>query len=397
LSLDVFLFFLFFELTLVPAYFLIVRWGHAERRYAAVKFFLYTLLGSAFFLVGMLVVAVLSEQKVGHLTFDLVALSKAHALGSSTAKWLFLAFTAAFAVKAPIFPFHTWSPDAYSSAPTGASVVLAAVMAKLGTYGIVRFDLTLFPSAASYLAPLLLSLGVAGIIYGAVVAAVQKDLKRLVAYSSLSHIGFIVLGLFAFSPQALAGGVLQMVNHGILVAGLFLLVSMIHRRRSTWDLSELSGLQRSAPVLAGVFTLVMLGAVGLPGLNGFVGEFLILLGTFVTHRWWAVVAVAGVVLSVVYLLWAYQQAFHRKPVGANASVSDMSASERLAMAPLVLLIVFLGIYPRPLLDRVTPTVTALVDSVHSAAATGTQHLPGMAALRGGASASRSQSAGGNSR
>ncbi len=391
LSLDVFLFFLMFELTLVPAYFLIVRWGHGDRSYAAVKFFLYTLLGSAFFFVGMLVVAFSSEHAVGHLTFDLLTLTATHALATTTAKWLFLAFTAAFAVKAPIFPFHSWSPDAYSSAPAGASVVLAAIMAKLGTYGIIRFDLDLFPKASNDLAPLLLTLGVGGILYGAIVAGYTRDLKRLVAYSSLSHIGFIVLGLFALSPQALAGGVLQMINHGILVAGLFLLIAMIYRRRETWDVTQLSGLQKSAPVLAGVFTLVMLGAVGLPGLNGFVGEFLILTGTFVTHRWWAVVAVTGVILSVVYLLWAYQQAFHRKPTGANVSVADMTWAERLVMAPLVVLIVFLGVYPRPLLDRVTPTVTMLVHQVQAAGKTG----PGSSTAVGGYSLHRSP-AGGNS-
>ena len=368
LSLDLFAFFLFFELTLIPAYFLIARWGSGQRALAATKFFLYTLFGSAFFFVGILVVAVSAEHSVGHLTFDLIALSASHSLGASTAKWLFFAFTAAFAIKAPIFPFHTWSPQAYSSAPAGGSIVLSAIMAKLGTYGIIRFDLALFPQASKDLAPLLLTLGVVGIIYGAIVAATQKDLKKLVAYSSLSHIGFIVLGLFAMSPLGLAGAVLQMINHGILVAGLFLLVAMIYRRRQTWDISNLSGLQKSAPVLAGVFTLVMLGSLGLPGLNGFVGEFLILIGTFVTHRWWAVVGAVGVILAVVYLLWAYQQVFHRKASGDNASIPDMTWKEKLVMAPLVILIVFLGIYPRPVLDRVTPTVNALLNQVNAVTA-----------------------------
>ncbi len=366
LSLDIFVFFLFFEATLVPAYFLISRWGTGRRAFAATKFFLYTFLGSVFFFVAILIVAFDAKASTGHLSFDLITLSSGHFLSSGAAKWLFLAFTLAFAVKAPIFPFHTWSPDAYSSAPAGGSVVLAGVMAKLGTYGIIRFDLSLFPQAASVLAPLLLTLGVSGILYGAIVAAVQKDLKKVVAYSSLSHIGFIIMGLFAMSPQGLDGAVLQMINHGIIVAGLFLLIAMIARRRGTWNLTELSGLQKAAPVLAGVFTLVMLASVGLPGLNGFIGEFLILLGTFITHRWWAVVAGGGVILSVVYMLWAYQQAFHSKPQGDNAKVSDMALKEKLVMAPLIILIVFIGIYPKPILDRVTPTVNSLVHQVRTA-------------------------------
>ena len=207
---------------------------------------------------------------------------------------MFLAFTAAFAVKAPVFPFHTWSPDAYAESPTAGSVVLAAVMAKLGTYGIIRFDLTLFPRAVVDLAPLLLTLGVIGILYGAIVACAQRDLKRLVAYSSLAHLGFIVLGTFALTTQALSGGVLQMVNHGLVTAALFIIIGWIYERRRSWQTSELRGLQRPAPMLAAAFTLAMMASLGLPGLNGFVGEFLILSGTFLTHRWWAVVATIGV-------------------------------------------------------------------------------------------------------
>ncbi len=362
-SLDLVLFFLFFELTLVPIYFIIGGWGHERRAYAAIKFFVYTFLGSAFLLVGVLVVAVVHEHQTGVLTFNLSALAHTH-LSSGTEILLFLAFTAAFAVKAPIFPLHTWSPDAYSEAPVGGSVVLAAVMAKLGTYGIIRFDLNLFPKASVELAPLLLTLGVIGIIYGAIVAASQKDLKRLMAYSSLAHIGFIVLGAFALTTVSLTGGVVEMLNHGIYTAALFLLIGMIYQRARTWQIPRLKGLQKPAPVLAAVFTVVMLASIGLPGLNGFVGELLVLLGTFATRRWWAVVAAIGVVLSAVYMLWAYQRVFHGKPAEpGGAVVKEMTWREGAMMAPLVALIVVLGIYPGPVLNRITPSVQELVHHV----------------------------------
>ncbi|MCL4423186.1 MAG: NADH-quinone oxidoreductase subunit M [Actinobacteria bacterium] len=430
-SLDLILFFLFFELTLVPAYFLIGGWGHADRGYAAVKFFVYTFLGSAFLLVGILALAFIHQGQTGHLSFNVTQLASTR-LSGTAGMLLFWAFTAAFAVKAPIFPLHTWSPDAYAEAPVAGSVVLAAVMAKLGTYGIIRFDLTLFPRATVSMTPVLLTLAVIGILYGAVVASRQDDLKRLVSYSSLSHIGFIVLGLFALDTEGVTGGVLQMINHGLITAALFLLVGMIYRRRHTWQIPRLRGLQRPAPVFAAVFTVVMLAAVGLPGLNGFVGEFLILLGTFKTHRWWAVVATGGVVLSVVYFLWAYQRIFHGRvgkeaedlpqsywqdgelvrtdelaeskvlvgvsaelggagkhggagvPGGTGGSTpgskepgdsqrtserdrfAEMRWPEGLILAPLVALIVLLGVYPQPVLERITPSVDKLLARVHAA-------------------------------
>jgi NADH-quinone oxidoreductase subunit M len=364
-ALDLILFFLFFELTLVPVYFIVAGWGYARRAYAAMKFFLYTFLGSAFLLVGIVAVAFLHERQTGVFTFDLVALTHTH-LGLGSQILLFLAFTSAFAVKAPIFPFHTWSPDAYGEAPVGGSVILAAVMAKLGTYGIIRFDLSLFPRAVVDLAPLLLTLGVVGILYGAIVACVTKDLKRLVAYSSLAHLGFIVLGTFALTTQALTGSVIQMVNHGLVIALLFIVIGWIYERRKTWNASELRGLQRPAPLLAAVFMLALLGTIGLPGLNGFVGEFLILIGTFVTHRWWAVVATFGVVLAAIYMLWAYQQAFHHEPDPANADTPDISWRDGAIVAPLVILIIFLGVYPKPVLDRITPSVDLLVHHVDQA-------------------------------
>ena len=367
-SLDLILFFLFFEITLVPAYFVIAGWGFSRRAYAATKFFVYTFLGSAFLLVGIVAVAFIHQHQTGRLTFDLVDLTNTH-LGLSSQVLLFLAFTVAFAIKAPVFPFHTWSPDAYGEAPTSGAVLLAAVMAKLGTYGIIRFDLNLFPRAVVDLAPLLLTLGVIGILYGAIVACATRDLKRLVAYSSLAHLGFVVLGTFALTTQGVTGGVLQMVNHGLVIALLFIVIGWIYERRRTWQTSELRGLQRPAPLLAAVFTVAMLSAFGLPGLNGFVSEFLVLTGTFLTHRWWAVVATGGVVLAALYLLWAYQQVFHHRPDEATAQTRDLSWREAAVVVPLVGLIGVLGVYPRPVLDRITPSVNRLVHRVEQTTGT----------------------------
>ncbi|MGI9118770.1 MAG: NADH-quinone oxidoreductase subunit M [Acidimicrobiales bacterium] len=364
LALDLFLFFVMFEIVLVPMYFLIGGWGYGERVYAALKFFLFTMLGSAFMLVGILSLAFLHQKATGVLTFDLVAIAEAQGtIAETTARWLFLAFAVAFAVKVPVFPLHTWLPDAHTQAPTAGSVILAGVMLKLGTYGFLRFGLYLFPEAAAYFAPLMVTLGVVGIIYGAVVATMQRDLKRLVAYSSVAHLGFIVLGTFAFTTQGLQGGVIQMVNHGVSTGALFLLVGMISDRRHTREIAKLKGLQKAAPMLAGVFTVVMLSSIGLPGLNGFVGEFLVLIGSFATRRWWAVVATAGVILAAVYLLWAYQRVFHGVPDEENAAVPDMNRREWLVMAPLLAAIVFLGVYPKPVLDRIEPAVNRLITHV----------------------------------
>ena len=362
LALDLLLFFFFFEITLVPMYFVIGGWGYENRVYASLKFFLFTLFGSAFMLVGMLALVFLSAGPEP-LTFDIRELTERGALAESTARWVFLAFLMAFAIKIPLVPLHTWLPDAHTEAPTAGSVILAGVLLKLGAYGVVRFGLSLFPKAAVDLAPLLLTLAVIGITYGAIVATMQRDLKRLVAYSSVAHLGFIVLGIFAFTTQGLSGGVLQMVNHGLSTGALFLLVGMIYERRHTRQIAELRGLQRSMPVLAAVFTVVMLSSIGLPGLNGFVGEFLILVGTFVTRRWWAVLGTVGVVLAAIYLLWAYQRVFHGTPDGDNVGLPDMTWRERAAMAPLLALIVFIGVFPKPLLDRINPSVEQLIDHV----------------------------------
>ena len=362
MALDLFAFFVFFEIVLVPMYFLIGKWGYGERVYAAMKFFLYTMFGSAFMLVGIISLVVLNARATGSgLTFDLIAIAENQELATNTARWIFLAFAIAFAVKVPIFPVHTWLPDAHTQAPTAGSVILAGVMLKIGTYGLVRFGLYLFPEASVYFAPLMVTLGVIGIIYGAIAATMQTDLKRLVAYSSVAHLGFIVVGTFALNTQGLSGGVLQMVNHGISTGALFIMVGWIYERRHTRAIAELSGLQKVAPIFAAGFMVVMLSSVGLPGLNGFVGEFLILLGSFAAHRWWTVVATLGVILAALYLLWAYQRVFHGEPGPDDVEqMTELRWSEGLVLAPLLGLIVFLGVYPKPMLDRIEPSVAALV-------------------------------------
>lgn len=363
-ALDLVVFFVFFEIVLVPMYFLIGLWGYGERVYAAMKFFLYTMFGSAFMLVALVATAVLHQQEVGgRLTFDLVRIAQDQAIGTNAARLLFVGFAIAFAVKVPLFPLHTWLPDAHTNAPTAGSVILAAVMLKLGTYGFVRFGLYLFPEASHWAAPVMLTLGVIGITYGAIAATMQRDLKRLVAYSSIAHLGFIVLGTFSLTVQGIEGGLLVMVNHGITTGALFLLVGFIYERRHTREISQLSGLQSAAPVLAAVFTVVMLASVGLPGLNGFPGEFLSLLGAFETARWWGVVAVTGVIIAALYLLWAYQRVFHGPATGENAKVRDLRPAELGVMVPLLALIVFMGVYPAPVIERMEPAVKALVRHV----------------------------------
>ncbi len=363
LSLDLFLFFIFFEIVLVPMYFLIGGWGYENRVYAATKFFLYTMFGSAFMLVGIIATAMLAREDVGYLTFDLVEIAENANFSANVGRWLFFSIAIAFAVKVPIFPLHTWLPDAHTQAPTAGSVVLAGVMLKLGTYGFLRFGLYLFPEAAVWSRSLWLTLAVIGIIYGAIAATMQKDLKRLVAYSSVAHLGFIILGTFAFTTQAISGSVLQMVNHGVSTGALCLLVGMIYERRKTRQIAELGGIQKVAPIFAAGFMIVMLSSIGVPGLNGFIGEYLILLGSFQTARWWTVVATGGVILAALYLLWAYQRVFHGEPDEANAAFPELRAKEAMVLLPFIVAIVFTGVYPKPLLDRIEPSVEALVTHV----------------------------------
>lgn len=365
LSLDLFLFFIFFEIVLVPMYFLIGGWGYDKRVYAATKFFLYTMLGSAFMLVGIIATAVLARRDIGYLTFDLVTIAEQASFATNTGRWLFVSFAIAFAVKVPIFPLHTWLPDAHTQAPTGGSVILAGVLLKMGTYGFLRFGLYLFPAAAVWAKPVLLTLAVIGIIYGAVAATMQTDLKRLVAYSSVAHLGFIVLGIFAITSQSLTGSVMQMVNHGISTGALFLLVGMIYERRHTRQIAELRGIQSVAPIFSAAFMIVMLSSIGVPGLNGFAGEFLILIGSFQSARWWTIVAATGVILAALYLLWAYQRVFHGEPDEANSTFAEMTLREGALIMVFIGLIGFTGVYPKPMLERIEPSVDKLVEHVVS--------------------------------
>ena len=363
LSLDLLEFFIFFELTLVPSYFIIAQWGGADRARAALKFFVFTFAGSAFLLIGILYLGFLHQhQTLGALTFSYTALA-ATPMSHGTAVWLFAAFAVAFAVKAPIWPLHTWSPLTYAEAPTGGSIELSALLAKLGSYGLLRFAVGLFPLALADARPVVMTLAVVGILYGSLVACATPDLKRFVAYSSLAQMGFITLGVTSGSTIAAVGAVLLMFNHGIITVGFFLLIGFIDERRGSYQIRDLTGLQGPAPVMAALFTVVMMASIGLPGLSGFVSEYLVLIGTFGTHVWWGAVATLGVVASAVYLLWAYQRVFHGKATGANAAMPDATTKERWVMVPVVALIVVLGVFPKPVLERITPSVQQLIQHV----------------------------------
>jgi NADH-quinone oxidoreductase subunit M len=342
-SLDLFLFFVFFELTLIPMYFIIGIWGHERRIYAALKFILYTMLGSML----MLVAIVWLYNITG--TFDLPEIlaklqSGAVLLPPQTELLLFGAFFLAFAIKVPLFPLHTWLPDAHTEAPTAGSVILAGVMLKLGTYGILRFCVPLFPEAAHRMAPAIAVLAIIGVVYGALVATVQHDLKRLVAYTSVSHLGLVVLGIFAFSTVSIQGAIYQMLNHGVSTGALFLAVGMLYDRRHTHEIKEFGGLATPMPVLMSFFLFICLSSLALPLLNGFVGEFLILVGTFEHHHSWAAWATSGSVLSAIYLLWAYQRvALGEVTVEKNRALPDASARERVILVTVAIVILFMGI------------------------------------------------------
>jgi NADH-quinone oxidoreductase subunit M len=363
LSMDLLLFYVFWEGMLVPMYFLIGYWGYERRVYAAVKFFLFTLLGGLLMLAGIVVLGFQARSALGEFTFDYERISRV-ALSPGIQRWLFLAFFAAFAIKVPLFPVHTWLPDAHTEAPTAGSIVLAGVLLKLGGFGFLRYSLPLFPDAARDAVPYVVVLALIGIVYGAIVCAMQRDLKRLIAYSSISHLGFVVLGIFVFTIQGLQGGTLQMVSHGLSTGALFLLVGMLYERRHTREISDFGGLAAVTPVYAGIFLIVALSSLGLPGLNGFVGEFLVILGAFARNRTWAVIAATGVVLAALYLLWAYQRVFHGPiTLEENRSVPDVSVREALALVPLLAAIVLIGVWPKPFLERMEPALQRVRDRV----------------------------------
>jgi NADH-quinone oxidoreductase subunit M len=358
MSLDLFLFYVFWEFMLIPMYFIIGIWGGAERVYAAVKFFLYTMAGSLLMLVAILWLGYYaSTLPGGHFTANLLKLyAVAPGIPFAIQSWMFLAFTLSFAIKIPLFPLHTWLPDAHVQAPTAGSVILAGVLLKMGTYGLLRFSLPLFPAAAFAYLPYLAVLAVIGIVYGALVSMVQRDLKKLVAYSSVSHLGFVVLGILALNQEGMQGAVLQMINHGLSTGALFLLVGMVYDRRHTRLISDYGGLARVMPVFASMYMIVMLSSVGLPGLNGFVGEFLILLGSFKSQylgsSWYAIVGATGVIFASIYLLWSYQRVFFGGVENPeNKGLRDLSVREWCVLVPVIIFIVWIGVYPKTFLDK----------------------------------------------
>ncbi len=363
ISLDLFLFYIFWEVMLIPMYFMIGIWGGKNKIYAAVKFFIYTMVGSLLMLVA-LIFLYFKGMEAGITDFGLLNFFSLK-LDMATQIWLFLAFAFAFAIKVPMFPLHTWLPDAHTEAPTAGSVVLAAVLLKMGTYGYVRFAIPLFPEAAHKFAPLIATLAVIGIIYAALVAMVQEDVKKLVAYSSVAHLGFVMLGVFAFNVEGITGGMLQMINHGISTGALFLIVGFIYERRHTRLITDFGGLSKQMPIFATIFMIVTFSSVGLPGTNGFVGEFLILLGAFESQlRWWTIVATSGVILSAVYMLWVFQRVmFGELDNPKNQKLLDLNAREIAIMVPLLIMIFFMGLYPKPFIDKMDPAIKKLVAQV----------------------------------
>jgi NADH-quinone oxidoreductase subunit M len=359
-SLDLFLFYVFWDAMLVPMYFLIGIWGYDRRIYAAVKFILYTMAGSVLMLLAILGLALLHNSQNGAYSFDLLRMYQL-SIPVNLQFWFFLAFALAFAIKVPLFPFHTWLPDAHVEAPTAGSVILAGVLLKMGTYGLVRFAFPLFPAAAGYFAPMLGVLAVIGIIYGALVAMVQPDMKKLVAYSSVSHLGFVVLGIAAMNVQGMQGAVYQMLNHGVSTGGLFLIVGMLSDRRHTRLIAEYGGLKRVVPHLVAAFLIVTLSSIGLPGTNGFVGEFLILLGAFRTNPKMAAFAATGVILSATYMLWMFQRVNYGEVTKEeNAAMLDLGSREWLVIAPIVAIAILMGIFPNLFLKPMEPSVDRML-------------------------------------
>jgi len=366
LGMDLFLFYVFWEFTLVPMYFLIGVWGGERRMYAAIKFFLYTMAGSILMLLAIIWLGLEGG------TFSVPDLIEAQAIPGGLQVWLFLAFAAAFAIKVPMWPLHSWLPDAHVEAPTAGSVILAGVLLKMGTYGFLRFNLGLFPEASIRLAPWIALFAVIGILYGAAVSYAQKDVKKLVAYSSVAHLGFVMLGLFALNLQGLQGGILQMINHGLSTGALFLIVGMIYERRHTRAIDAFGGLWKVMPIYAGLTLIVVLSSMGLPGLNGFVGEFTILIGSFGSEAigsvWFTIFAVIGVILAAVYMLYMFQKLF-LGPLDKdeNKKLSDINRREIFTLVPIIVLIFWIGLYPRPFFGLTEASVEKVVELVSSAA------------------------------
>ncbi len=355
-ALDLFLFYFFWEVMLLPMYLLIGVWGGQERVYAAVKFVLYTIVGSLLMLVAILALYFIHHAQTGIYTFDLMALMQTD-VPLNTQIWLFLAFGLAFAIKVPLWPLHTWLPDAHVQAPTAGSVVLAGVLLKMGTYGFLRFAIPLFPEAAVQMQKPILILSVIGIVYGALVAMVQTDIKKLVAYSSVSHLGYVVLGLFSFNMLGASGSLYQMLGHGLSTGALFLLVGIIYERRHTREISAFGGLAKGLPFFTFAFVFTTLSSIGLPGLNGFVGEFLVLLGAFGESPWIGAIAASGVVLGAAYMLWLVRRfLFGANDNPENQDLADLSGREWLVLAPLMILMVYMGVQPKPFLDRMEPAL-----------------------------------------
>ena len=366
MSLDFLLFFLFWEVMLVPMYFLIGIWGGGRRLYSAIKFFLYTLVGSVVMLLGILALYYYNASIPGNVaTFDITQLQQL-SIPVDLQTWIFLAFFLGFAVKVPMFPFHTWLPDAHTDAPTAGSVILAAVMLKMGTYGFIRFSLPILPEGTRYFVPMMVTLSIIGIIYGALVALAQTDWKRLVAYSSVSHMAMVMLGMFALNPVGISGSIVQQLNHGISTGALFLIVGIVYERRHTREISEYGGLSKVMPVFAAVFLVMTMSSIGLPALNGFIGEILILQGVYAVSKWWAAAAAVGIVLGAAYMLWLYQRTmFGRIENPSNAALKDLNARELATFVPLVALAIWIGLYPAPVLRRLESSVARVTLRVNS--------------------------------
>lgn len=363
-SLDVLLFYLFWEFMLIPMYFIIGMWGTGRRVYSAVKFVLYTLSGSLIMLFGLIYIFILHYDQTGNFTFNILRLYNTR-IPLNLQILLFIALFLGFAIKIPVFPFHTWLPDAHTEAPTAGSVILAGVLLKFGVYGFFRFAMPLLPGATLMLAPIVIIIGVIGVLYGALVSIVQKDLKRLVAFSSVSHMGFIMLGLFAMSAVSVDGSILQLLNHGITTGALFLFVGMLYERAHTRQIADFGGIAKKAPILTVLFMISVLASIGLPGLNGFVGEFLILIGSFKHYMVLTIIATSGIIFAAIYLLWMFQRVMFQGITNPKIeSFEDMNLREIITVLPLILLMFFIGFYPMPFLERIDPTVLHFIGMIN---------------------------------